>query len=223
MNEPVSVVLFDAVGTLIRPHPPVLDVYAAAGGRFGSRHDAHALRPRFQQAFFRHNQPTATNEELERERWRRVVAEVFDDVAEPTESLFLELWHHFADAAHWELFEDVVPIWQWLRQQRIPIGIASNFDVRLTDICRVMEPLHDADFLFCSSELGFPKPCPEFYAAVQRQLEQPPRKILMVGDSFTNDVEAARAVGWRACWLQREERPEDAAAITTLADVRKFV
>jgi FMN phosphatase YigB (HAD superfamily) len=50
---PARAVLFDAVGTLLRPHPPVVDVYQAAGRRFGCDLAREEVAARFRQAFAR--------------------------------------------------------------------------------------------------------------------------------------------------------------------------
>jgi len=219
MAESIRVVLFDAVGTVIHPDPDVREVYAAAGRRFGSRHDATAIQVRFRQAFARHDGHGATDEQLERTRWRNIVGEVFDDVTGGVDALFEELWHHFADPGHWALYDDVPPAWQSLREQNMIIGIASNFDSRLAAICRATPPLNDADHLFCSSEMGFQKPHPEFYARVRQELRCEPGQILMVGDSLANDIEAARAAGWQAVWVQRDGTAGRESMMSRIAEI----
>ena len=145
MNDQLRAVLFDAVGTLIYPVPHVAEVYAAAGRRHGSRHDVASIQTRFGQALARHDDHAETNEQRERERWRNIVTEVFDDVTEDVEPLFTELWNHFAEPTHWHLYEDVLPIWSLLHQRNIIVGVASNFDARLELICRGIHPLDELD------------------------------------------------------------------------------
>ena len=76
----IRCVLFDAVGTLIYPDPPVAEVYHAAAREFGSRLTVHDLGPRFRTALQSEqtgnpadpaalNRPP-TSEALERERWQ---------------------------------------------------------------------------------------------------------------------------------------------------------
>lgn len=202
MSASIRAVLFDAVGTLIYPVPDVHHVYAAAGKQFGSRYSLPAIKTRFQDAFRRHAPLAATDEPLERARWRQIVEEIFDDVQDL--QLFEVLWHHFAQPAHWALYDDVPETWNWLRQRGLVIGIASNFDARLEVICQQTAPLQDADHLFCSARVGFAKPHPKFYAHVTRTLQLAPAEILMVGDHPCNDVQAARDAGWKARWINRD-------------------
>ena len=218
-NDRIRAVLFDAVGTLIHPVPDVHEVYAAAGRRFGSRHDAASIQTRFRQAFAKHDVHGRTNEQHERARWRHIVTEVFDDVPAAAESLFTELWDHFADPGHWTLYEDVLPIWNLLRERNMVICIASNFDARLESICRGVRPLDEADHVFCSSAVGFTKPHREFFAHVVRELGLETNQLLMVGDSLENDVEAAHAAGWQAIWIQRGVTAVGESVITQLTDL----
>ncbi len=219
MHDSIRVVLFDAVGTLIRPVPDVAAVYAAAGWRWGSRHDINAIRSRFGRALAHHDIDHCTSEEVERRRWQQVVAEVFDDVPEAAEALFAELWEHFASPAHWSLYDDVIPTWSWLRDQGVAIGIASNFDARLDGIVGELPPLHLADHLFCSSLIGFSKPHPKFYLHIQRELGIPARRIMMVGDDHRNDVLAPRGIGWQATWIQRQGESSPHTGMTRLTDL----
>lgn len=62
--------------------------------------------------------------------------------------------------------------------------------------------------LFVSSDIGFPKPAKEFFAACLEQLyrddtiKQPlyPENILMVGDSLSADIAGAAAFGMKTCF-----------------------
>ncbi|MDR7330492.1 HAD family hydrolase [Corynebacterium guangdongense] len=71
-------------------------------------------------------------------------------------------------------------------------------------------------------ELGAAKPAPESYrlAAEAMGVGKPPQ-VLMIGDSWANDVAGPLAVGWRATYLTRAGLPREGAPnVTTLADVR---
>ncbi len=223
MNERIRAVLFDAVGTLIHPLPSVHEVYVRVGRRFGSGHDADSIRTRFGQAFAKYDQHAETDEQHERARWRHIVTEVFDDVTDATESLFTELWDHFAEPSHWRLYDDVLPVWEVIRRRNIVVGIASNFDSRLEVICRGVYPLNEVDHVFCSSIVGFSKPHPEFFAHVSRKLGLEPNQLLMVGDSLENDIEGAHAAGWQALWIQRGVTAVDASVITRLTDLPALI
>jgi putative hydrolase of the HAD superfamily len=54
-----------------------------------------------------------------------------------------------------------------------------------------------------SGDLGVGKPAAEIYARTLRLLGADGTQAIMVGDSYANDVEGARAAGLRAVWLDR--------------------
>ncbi len=208
MPVKISALLFDAVGTLIRPQPSVGAAYAQAAERHGLKVDEAQVASRFRQAF-------ATQETLDRQladrtspqreydRWRAIVAEVFFG-APQADAIFRDLWDHFADPAHWRLFPDAAPAWSRFSGTRITLGLASNFDSRLAGICAQVEPLSTCKNLFVSSELGWRKPSPAFFTEIERQLGLAPEQIMLVGDDWTNDYQAARSAGWQAVWLVRD-------------------
>src|SRR5262245_27988040 len=107
----VRAVLFDAVGTIIRPEPAVATAYLSLGSRFGSQLTKDDVRTRFraamavQDAIDRDLHQGRTSEAREYERWRSIVTHVFDDVPDAT-PLFEELWQHFAQPKHWRLIDE---------------------------------------------------------------------------------------------------------------------
>lgn len=55
--------------------------------------------------------------------------------------------------------------------------------------------------VYSSSELGFAKPEPEFYEAVEKDLELKPEALMLIDDQAYN-VAAAKARGWQAYHYQ---------------------
>jgi len=221
----VRAVVFDAVGTLLRPEPAVGIAYAQAARSFGSTRDAAEVQTRFRAAWqaedARDGEPGGlrTDEARERLRWQSIVAQVFPEVTRQDE-LFAALWGHFADAANWRLFDDVADTWRELTARGLVLAVASNFDDRLPAICQSLEPLAGCRHVFASSAVGYRKPAAEFYGHVAAALNLPAESILMVGDDFENDVVAARQAGWKALWLARgNERSPIADAVATLRSV----
>ena len=237
--EPVRVILFDAVGTLLRPWPPVAETYHAAALRFGTKRTLQEVRQRFAVALRRYpamgvvpitavgprptgqRVPVTTSEPRESQRWRSIVSYVFDDIAAESQSLFQSLWEHFARSTSWQLFDDVLPVWKTLAADGYRLGLASNFDARLVSLCRSLPPLHTADYCFISSSLKYPKPHPRFYREIQHQLGLPAGQLLMVGDDRQNDFEAPRAAGWNAVHLcrQGEQHQESISSLQELLGI----
>jgi putative hydrolase of the HAD superfamily len=220
----VRCVLFDAVGTLIYADPPVHVVYAAAAGEFGLILDAATVERRFGEAFRkRYARSTAddnytTSDDIERSRWRGIVADVFPEVA-PCEPLFERLWNHFAQTASWRLFDDAAETVRRLRQCGLSVGVASNFDRRLFEICRAMPPLDRCDYYFVSSQLGFRKPARDFFHAIEQATGLMPQELLLAGDDWEADYLAAASAGWHAVHLNRSSDVAAAVSMRSLVEL----
>ncbi len=217
MKLHAKAVLFDAVGTLITPRPSVAAAYHGAGERHGAQLPIDVVATRFAAAVKEYgaselaastqpNQTYRTSEERERNRWRAIVGHVFPELTQDVtvlDNLFDDLWAHFADPAHWALFDDVPDVWQSLREQGITVGVASNFDRRLLAIGEALAPLGDCEHWFVSSLVGHRKPGPAFYQAIEDELQLPPDQLLLIGDDLENDYLAARRAGWQALFIDR--------------------
>lgn len=95
-----------------------------------------------------------------------------------------------------------------LQCRGIPIGIASNAQeytvlemagggLRIGDF--------EQDLCFWSFQQGFSKPDPEVFAWLGERLAARgilPEEVMMIGDRLDNDVEPARAAGWRTWHFQ---------------------
>lgn len=212
MPRHVQAVLFDAVGTLLKPRPSVAEAYQAAG----ARHDVHLplaeVQSRFDTALReclvedQQHHDHRTSETRERARWQAIVEFVFATPTNEPETLkriFDDLWQHFADPENWALYDDVARTWQELERQEIHLGIASNFDERLLTIAEHHSPLADCQHWFVSSQVGHRKPGPRFFAVIERELSLESDQLLLVGDDLENDYRAARAAGWHAYHVDR--------------------
>jgi putative hydrolase of the HAD superfamily len=219
-------VLFDAVGTLIRPDPPVARVYHAAGRRCGSTATEEQIGLQFRQALAAEFaagsslERPPTSEAGEVARWRRIVAAVFPGVpAAVAADLFQSLWDHFAQPQHWRPFPDVKPALAALQKRGLQLAIASNFDHRLLEIARELPELAPCSRVFVSSQVGYSKPDPRYFHAVAADLVAAPAEILLVGDDFTADIEGATAAGWQALWLCRDDAADRERAICSLREL----
>ena len=228
MISPVDAVLFDAVGTLIEPNPPVAEAYEAAGRRHGSALSREEVLRRFRAAFARQERLDETefrgrtDEPRERRRWQAIVGEVFDDVADAA-GLFDDLWRHFAECAHWRLCPGAADCWRELSARGLTLGIASNFDARLEAICQGLAPLDQCRRLFISSRLGLRKPNPRFFTAIAKRLDLPPERIVLAGDDLDNDYFAAQAAGWQSVLIDPRGRHDVERRIASLAELPALV
>lgn len=114
-----AIVLFDAVGTLIEPIESIENIYHRLGVKHGSKLNRSVLKERIVLArrnFFNVGESAKTRfadsenpapllaelestDEIERELWKRLVFDVFEDLDSP-DSLFSELWSYFEQPEH---------------------------------------------------------------------------------------------------------------------------
>lgn len=198
----IDAIVYDAVGTLIHVRPSVATIYAAVGARLGSRLDIDAIRPRFHAAFARQDRLDEqagwrTSEERERQRWRAIVAEVLDDVAD-TDACFEALFAAFGESAAWVCDPEAGAVLTHWQRRGVRQALASNFDARLGGVIAGMPALAGLTPIVVSSAVGWRKPAPEFFRALADALELPPSAILYVGDDRSNDFDGARRAGMHA-------------------------
>jgi putative hydrolase of the HAD superfamily len=198
----VRAVVFDVVHTLAEPAPSVALAYSEAGCRHGIRLDPAVIEERFRIAWRRQEledasaRPAfATSRAREADRWRQIVADVFDD-APSSEAIFADLWDHFGKPTSWRAVPAGRQLLLAARAAGLPVALASNFDERLLSIAKAVEPLTLADHVFASSELGWRKPAAEFFRAVEQRLGLGPEELILVGDDPQLDITAARRAGW---------------------------
>ncbi len=202
---------FDAVGTLIFAEPSVAAVYASIGQQFGSRVTAEEIGPRFREAMTHADNEAErwfgelgrTNEDYEREFWRRIVRDVLPDVGD-AERCFETLFEHFSQPRSWRCFEDVGATLTELQGRGYRVLVASNFDARLHRVCDGLRELRDVRSRVISSLIGYRKTHPGFYTAVVDTAECDASEVLMIGDDFENDVVSAQKAGIAAVHLQRD-------------------
>lgn len=204
-NHDVRAVFFDAVGTLIQPHPPATEVYLAVGRRFGSQRTLADIGRRFSHAFREEEARDQANgwrtsEARELDRWRRIVATVLDDATDAA-ACFTALYEHFAQFAGWRCDPDAAGTLDELARRGFQLGLASNFDSRLRRVVAGLPALALLTHLVISSEVGWRKPAAAFYATLCQQANRPPEHILLVGDDLRNDYDGARSAGLAAVLL----------------------
>lgn len=195
---------FDVVGTLVEPWPRVSRAYAIAGHSHGIELAEDLIARRFAAAWRRQeaidaaaSPAFATSRAREMERWRGIVEDVFAHVPE-CDAIFADLWAHFANPASWRPLAEGVRLMEEAKRSGAIVALASNFDERLLEIARVVDPLTRADHVFASSELGWRKPAPEFFRAVELRLGRAADELVLIGDDPALDIEAARRAGWQA-------------------------
>ena len=204
--DSIRCVVFDAVGTLIYPNPRVEIVYHQLGHQHGSHLSQEETARNFRHAFKHRGWNPRSSEKIERDCWKKVVSNTFADL-DDTESLFVALWNHFAQPSSWAVYDDAPEIFARLFSRGLVTAIGSNFDARLLTIARELTPLNQARAVFVSSQVGFSKPNPRFFRAIEKSLQLGPDQLMMVGDNPVSDIKGASRAGWKTLLLDRHGAP----------------
>jgi putative hydrolase of the HAD superfamily len=218
-----TAVFFDAVGTLLLPHPDVAKTYAAVAHRHGVEVDEDAIGPRFREAFRAEEAADradgwVTSEAREVERWRRVVAAALPGTGE---AAFVELFTHFARPSAWRLPFGAGPVFTEMAARGLVLGIASNFDRRLAAVLAGFPDLAPlAGRVVISSQVGVRKPHPRFFAELAAVAGYDPGRIVLVGDDVGNDMVGATEAGLRAVLYDPANRyPKLRPRVATFAEL----
>ena len=219
-------VLFDAVGTLMYPHPSVGAIYTHVARLWGYQVPSEVMDNAFRAAYAerfsrRFGEAGRTSDATEKAWWRETVARNFElaGLAVPSEPCFEAIFARFGESRSWGLFGDALPTLLRLRRSGRRAGIVSNFDSRLEALCHGLGLSEAVDAVVYSAAVGFAKPARPIFAAALQALETSPERTLFVGDSPQDDVAGARAAGCRAMLLDRRTIAGSPDTLVTLADL----
>ena len=127
-----------------------------------------------------------------------------------------EIVRRWEDHANFDLYDDAVPVIEALRGHGLRLGLISNGQRDLEEFAR--HHALDVDVAVGSKATGGRSRTPRSSRRALAALGIGPAETVMVGDSYADDIEGARALGMRAILLDRDERhPGEQDRITDLA------
>lgn len=201
--------LFDVDFTLARPGPELgPEGYRKVGERHGLDLDPalyEESRLAALDALQRHPDHVH-DDELWIEFTEQIVRGMGGD-GEGARAVAEELVRFWEQHERFTLYEDALPALAVLREHGVKIGLVSNGSRDLEQF--VAHHRLDADCAIGSRAFGRTKPHPEIFRHVLSLLDVLPEDAAMVGDSFEDDIEGARALGMRAFLLDRDGRRPD--------------
>jgi len=205
----LSAVLFDVDFTICRPGPELHPAaYAERGRAFDLRLDPDLFEPSRRTALAElQRHPELVHDD---ERWIAFSEQIIRGmggegrgVRALAEAMVLA-WER---AEHFELYDDVLPVFAELRAHGLKLGLVSNTARDLPAF--VAHHRLDVDAAIDSRGHGKVKPDPSIFAAALAALAVDAEHAAMVGDSPEDDVAGARALGLRAYLLDRRgEHPD---------------
>lgn len=223
----IKAVFFDAADTLFYINDGLGHVYSSVAAKYGSNPDPKLVKAAFSHAF--HSAPPLVFGELsdedrrvsEKKWWYSVVENVFEEVGmfEGFDSYFDELFEVFRRGA-WKLYPETLGVLTLLDKRGFKLGLISNFDTRVYDVCQALGIYQYFRSFVISSEAGFAKPSPEIFEIALSEQCVSPEESLHIGDSIEHDILGAKALGINAVLLDREGRYKHRDDIWKIKDLR---
>ncbi|NJR63837.1 MAG: HAD family hydrolase [Cyanobacteria bacterium CRU_2_1] len=140
--------------------------------------------------------------EHRRRRMRELFQEAKPGLAnDEADELFAIYLKHYED--NWQLFDDVLPCLNALSNCRL--GIISNGNTE-----QQTKKLYQTgiatrfDIVVVSEKVGTSKPQPDIFLSACRRAKVQVEQCSYIGDSLQDDALAAKAVGMKGIWLNRE-------------------
>lgn len=220
----IEVILFDAAGTLFRTARSVGEVYAEVARDFSWKLEGAEVGRLFRSVWGAMPEPDWGRPEGEPERdwWRALVGRVLEEAgvkatAEEVDPYFGKLWHYYAGADAWVLYEEVVEVLEKLRAG-YRLGVLSNFDDRLLPVLRGLGIDHFFEVVTFSSLARARKPDPAIFAHALSAHRIRPCQALHVGDEREADWGGARRAGMAWYELSRPRNDLRGIGVTRTSD-----
>ena len=102
-----------------------------------------------------------------------------------------------------QMYPEVPPVLDALRAAGYRLGIVSNWEPRLPQLCASHGILEHFEFVVSSESEGYVKPHPRLFERALELARVAADEAVHVGDSYPEDVEGARGVGIQAVLVDR--------------------
>ena len=205
----IRAVLFDVDFTLARPGP---ELGPEGYRRVGERHGLTLDPERYEAARQAALSSLQRHPELEHddELWIVFTEEIVRGMggdAVGARACAEELVRAWEAHERFTLYEDALPALAALREHGVKIGLVSNGSRDLEEF--VTHHALDVDCAIGSRAFGRTKPHPEIFRHALALLGVEAEDAAMIGDSYEDDIEGARALGMKAFLLDRDGRRPD--------------
>ncbi len=207
----MKAVFFDAGNTLLHPHPSVAFVCGIVLQRHGYSTDPKEVERRLGHADavyereYRTDDTFWTSEERASELWSRMYATVMRELGLDGDADILgrEVYEEFGDSRWWKTYPDVVPGLERLRACGLRLGMISNWDCRLPDLCHGIGISRHFDFILSSANIGLHKPDPRIFEIALQRAGVSAHDAWHVGDHYYADILGARSAGLEPVLIDR--------------------
>ncbi|NXE83356.1 HDHD3 protein, partial [Cochlearius cochlearius] len=208
---------WDVKDTLLRLRQPVGQSYAAEARAHGLQAQPEALGRAFREAYGAQSRRFPNYGRgrglSSRQWWVDVVKQTFRLSGVHEEGVLTlmaeNLYRDFCSARNWEVLPGAGETLSRCRQRGFRMGVVSNFDNRLENVLAQCSLRHHFDFVLTSEDAGFAKPDGRIFEKALRLAGVAPEQAAHVGDDYTRDYRAARAVGMHSFLLRAAGQGEE--------------
>lgn len=211
----MKAIFFDAGNTLLCPRPSVAEVCRTVLAGHGHDIDVARIDAQLHHANdvyereYRADDTFWTSERRASELWSQMYATVLRRLGLDGEADLLgrRIYEEFGEVRWWTTYPDVVPGLARLRALGLTLGMISNWDTRLPDICHGLGLSDYFDFVISSANVGLHKPNPRIFEMALGRAGVKAAEACHVGDHYYADVLGARSAGLEPVLINRTERP----------------
>src|SRR5438093_2479914 len=200
----LKAVLFDVDFTLFRPGP---ELGPEGYQRLGQRHGLTLDPARYEDARLgaidavQHHPELVHDEQIWIAFTEQIMVGMGGDAGRCRECA-VAMVREWERHENFHLYEDALPALEAMRRHGLRVGLISNGQRDLVEFAE-----HHGlavDVAVGSTEHGRIKPHPSIFETALTALEVGPSEAVMVGDSYEDDIEGARAIGIRAILVDRD-------------------
>ncbi len=137
------------------------------------------------------------------EGWWKELIELFLKNLKPTSNyiskeIYQEIFSTFEDTSIWEIDKGFYELLEFARENKIGLGIISNWDLRLRNLLTRLNLIENFEHVLISSEFGYEKPSPLIFQEAEKLASTTKENLYYVGDKPELDYYPPRKLGWKS-------------------------
>ena len=223
-SDKIKAVFFDAAGTLFRVRGTVGEIYWRLAQPYGLQSTPEAIEQAFKEQFANAPAlafPNKTPEEvlaMERRWWEKLMRLVFQEIGmfPRFNDYFNNVYEVFKGTESWELYPETEVVLKKLKSEGRYIGVISNFDSRIHEVCKALNISPHLDSITISSQTGWAKPSSEIFSHALKLSGFDLSQAVYIGDEVEDDVQGALAAGLKPIFLDRSNRGESPSGVAKI-------
>jgi 2-haloacid dehalogenase len=138
--------------------------------------------------------------------------------SEIPEIALAEIFSEFDSFSTWQIEPGFAKLEAFAKENRIGLGIISNWDIRLRGLLDKIGLLSKFEHVIISSEFGYEKPSPKIFLEGMRLSGREPTELIYVGDKTHLDYAPTQELGWSS-FLLTPKKVKGYRCIKTLSDI----